>query len=67
MTTPTVRYVAEIDALGSPYTGPAMLGTERVNVLEERLDGEALVTRPMFSRFAKVTWEPVTLLRAVEV
>lgn len=66
MTTPTIRYVAEIDRPDHPYTGPAMLGTERVTVLPGRVRDvmpwtEAEVQHRDLSR----TLENTGLLRAV--
>lgn len=61
MTTPTIRYVAEIDTPTQPYTGPAMLGTMRLTVGPERAHhlGRVALTSD--------GWHSTALMRAVEV
>lgn len=60
MTTPEIRYVAEIDRPGHPYTGPAMCGTERVTVGPGRKQGIGCILAATSSG-----WTATGILRAV--
>lgn len=56
-----IRYVAEIDQPGQPYTGPALLGTLRVTVWADRIENDGCV-----SAWTSDGWHNTGLLRAVD-
>lgn len=61
--TTTIRTVAEIDAEGTPYTGPAMWGTRRVFVFAGRAATACRLAHVLAS--TDCGWLPASDLRAV--
>jgi len=60
---PDIRYVAEIDRPGAPYTGPALLGARHVTVTSTR---RPCFAQPHVEAQTSDGWHNTGLLRAVD-